>query len=125
MIGFVKGKNLTTEEITQYRTARFNHILEDEKMIRKAQELIDKVAKKFGVNAEDVRNKKALRQLFLFEKKIRMLHKNYIVHGKNGYKLTVLQLYITWVQIKTAKTQKHLYCLVFTKALEQSGAYFL
>lgn len=58
MIGFVKGKNLTTEEITQYRTARFNHILEDEKMIRKAQELIDKVAKRFGVNAEDVRNKK-------------------------------------------------------------------
>lgn len=27
-------------------------------MIRKAQELIDKVAKRFGVNAEDVRNKK-------------------------------------------------------------------
>lgn len=58
MIGFVKVKKLTTEEITQYRTARFNHILEDEKMIRKAQELIDKVAKRFGVNAEDVRNKK-------------------------------------------------------------------
>ncbi len=60
MIGFVKGNNLTTEEITQYRTAHFNHILEDEKMIRKAQELIDKVAKRFGVNAEDVRNKKRL-----------------------------------------------------------------
>ena len=74
MIGFVKGKNLTTEEITQYRTGRFNHILEDEKMIRKAQELIDKVAKKFGVNAEDVRNKKAMRQMTMNEKKIRMLY---------------------------------------------------
>lgn len=31
MIGFVKGKNLTTEEITQYRTARFNHILKMKK----------------------------------------------------------------------------------------------
>lgn len=58
MIGFVKGKNLITEKITQYRTARFNHISEDEKIIRKAQELIDKVAKRFGVNTEDVRNKK-------------------------------------------------------------------
>lgn len=36
MIGFVKGKNLTTEEITQYRTARFNHILEDEKNDQKS-----------------------------------------------------------------------------------------
>lgn len=43
-------------------------------MIRKAQELIDKVAKKFGVNAEDVRNKKAMRQMTMNEKKIRMLY---------------------------------------------------
>lgn len=69
MIGFVKGKNLTTEEITQYRTARFYHILGDEKIIRKAQELIDKVAKRFGVNAEEVRNKNAMRQMTMNEKR--------------------------------------------------------
>ena len=32
---------------------------------------------------------------------------------------------VTSVQIKTAKTQKHLYCPVFTKALEQSGAFVI
>ena len=32
---------------------------------------------------------------------------------------------VTSVQIKTVKTQKHLYYPENTKALEQSGAYFL
>lgn len=32
---------------------------------------------------------------------------------------------VTSVQIKTVKTQKHLYCPVFTKALEQSGAFVI
>ena len=55
---FSKGRSFTSEEVTHYRTVRFNHIREDEKRLKIALELVDKVAQRYGVNAEDVRKNK-------------------------------------------------------------------